>query len=402
MVRTQWALILGILLLAGCAAPTLESRRDAAQTAISALQKGQFDQAEKEAKAQADKDLGNPYARLVQAIVRYKKTMHQLVLDGRTVIFGGLGSGTVNQKYLTGALRDADAELALVEADLAVVAREPRISMELCVACWEIDWDGNGRINDRDRRLPEIEVDENGDDLPDEDPRRRPTFRFDGGDVAWARAFVSFQRAAIDVLLAYDWGEIGTLEARLLEEPGELVIPLVDAGKVAEAKQRILEGLDFSDASRKMYLAETDDDREWVPNPGQKSHPMPLPVDQALYDTWEGVVGDVRRLLEGEEGLSVADAMGLLEGRRRLRVSGYIDIGRMLNHPKDIRIDLRNLEEMDRDHDLNGMMGAFFGEYYRESMKPSPLTKRLLRMKKEVDTGEREFDRKLRYLLWLN
>ena len=38
------------------------------------------------------------------------------------------------------------------------------------------------------------------------------------------------------------------------------------------------------------YLAETDDDREWVPNPKQQSHPMPLPVDAArigaLERTW--------------------------------------------------------------------------------------------------------------------
>lgn len=402
VVRIQWALLLGILMLAGCAAPSLESRRDAAQSAISALQRGKFDQAEKEAKAQAERDRGNPYALLVRAIVRYKKTMHQLVLDGRTVVIGGIGSGAVNQKYLVQALRDADSELALVEADLAVVAEEPSISVELCVACWEIDWDGNGRINDRDRRLPEIEVDADGEDIPEDDPRRRPTFRFDVGDVAWARAFVSFQRAAIDVLLAYDWGPIGTLEERLFDGEGELVIPLVDAPKIAEARQRILEGLAFSDASRDLYLAETDDDREWVPNPRQKSHPMPLPVDQELYDTWEGVVGDVRRLVAGEEGLSVADAMSLLEGRRRVRVGGYIDIGKMLSSPKDIRIDLRDLEKMEHDRDLDGMMAAIFGEYYRKSMKPSPLTKRLLRMKDEVDRGERELDRKLRYLFWIN
>ena len=54
-------------------------------------------------------------------------------------------------------------------------------------------------------------------------------------------------------------------------------------------------------------LAEVDDDREWLPNPKQKSHAMPLTVDDALFDTWGGVLSDVRKLLLGQEGLSVAD-----------------------------------------------------------------------------------------------
>jgi hypothetical protein len=35
-------------------------------------------------------------------------------------------------------------------------------------------------------------------------------------------------------------------------------------------------------------------------------------------------------------------------------------------------------------------------------MRPSPLPRRLDRMKAEVDRGEESLDRKLRYLFWIN
>ena len=37
-----------------------------------------------------------------------------------------------------------------------------------------------------------------------------------------------------------------------------------------------------------------------------------------------------------------------------------------------------------------------------DHMKPSPLLARLARMRREIDTGEDSFGRKLRYLLWFN
>lgn len=388
---------------AGDVAGTGSDAEEAARSAVESLRRGDFEEAEKEAEEALRGSADAPKLRLVRAITRYRRAANQLTLDARTVVIGGLGAGAINQKYLARALEDGESELALVEADLAVAAEDPGVAIELCVACWEIDWNGNGRFDRRDALLPQIEVDERGDELPEDDPRRKPTFRFDVGDVAWARAFVSFQRAAIDVVLAYDWGHVGTLMRIVDEESGVVTIKLVDPSKIATAKQRILEGLAFSDESRRLYLAETDDDREWVPNPRQKDHPMPLPMDQAVYGTWEEVVKDVRALVRGEEGLGVADVFKLAgESPGKKGAHGYIDIGLMLSHPKDIVLNLDALREADEKRDADRLMSATFGEYYKATMKPSPLPKTLLRMKGEIDTEEREFDRKLRYLLWIN
>lgn len=409
MIRHRWVWAAGMALSLGCASPALEgarvaseSDRGAAAQAIAALQQGRFDEAEKLARQSTAADGENPYPRLVGAVVRYKRAMHQLALDGETLVIGGLEAGAINQKYLKVALGDAESELAAVEADLAVVAETRGFSMELCLACWEIDWNANGRVDHRDRLLLQIEQDESGEPIPEDDPRRKPTFRFDDGDIPWARAFVSFQRAALDVLLAYDWSEAAAIARGRRDRPGKIVVRLVDRDRIAQARTRVLEGLAFSDASRRAYLAETDDDREWVPNPRQKSHPMPLPVDSALYDTWEGVVGDVRRLVEGGEGLSVADLLTLAEERTERPPRGYLDVGRMLSSPKDIVIDLEKVEDLDEDREIERLLSALLGEYYVPEMKPSPLPRRLLRMKGEIDREEREFERKLRYLLWLN
>lgn len=405
MTRIRWALLAGAALSLGCAGPTIEggNRGDAAGPAIAALRSGSFDEAERLARERIDADPSSAYPRLVRAIVRYKKANQQLALDGRTVVIGGLEGGAINQKYLRTTLGDAESELAAVEADLAIVARTRGIAVELCLACWDIDWNGNGRIDERDHALFEIEHDERGEEILEGDPRRKPTFRFDDGDVAWARAFVSFERAALDVLLAYDWSDIGGLARRRRDRDTTIVARLVEPARVAEARKRLLEGLAQSDAARRAYLAETDDDREWVPSPRQRSHPMPLPVDQALYDTWEGVVGDVRRLVEGEEGLSAAELMELVGERGGSPPHGYLDVGGMLAHPKDIVLDLREIERLGRARDTEGALSAVLGQRYAGSMKASPLPRRLLRMKHEIDRSEQdELGRKLRYLLWLN
>jgi hypothetical protein len=411
-IRIGWASCACVLLVNGCSGAALEGGRSgppvsatqqqAAKPAVMALQRGDFDVAERLARERIAVDESNPYPRLVRAITRYERTMRQLALDGRTTVASAAETGTLNQKYLRTTLTDAEGDLARVEDDLAFASKRSGIAMELCLACWEVDWNANGTIDDRDRRLLQIEVDEAGESLPDGDPRRKPTFRFDDGDVAWARAFVSFERAALDVLLAYDWSEVAKLARRRRERPDRIVVRLTDPERIAQAKQRILEGLDHSDAARRAYLAETDDDREWVPSPRQKSHPMPMPVDQRLYDTWEGVVGDVRRIVKGDDGIHLGDLLGLAAERIRKPPQGYLDVGRMLDHPKDIVFDMRDLKQLLEAEDMERAVTAILGDAYAREMRPSPLPRRLARMKGDIDRNEKELGRKLRYLLWIN
>jgi hypothetical protein len=407
-----------LLLLAGCSGaggrvsgPPLPQRELAARAAIDELRAGHFAEAAQRAAAVIGVDRDNPYARIVSGIARYRATLHQLRADLMTLAMTAF-RGAINFRYLRTTLEQAERDLASVDEDLAVAARFPELTLDLCISCWEkIDWNGNGRIDSRDGRFLEIELDAEGKEIPEGDPRRRPVFRFDAGDLHWARAFVAFQRALLDLALAYRWSDAQGLieQAREgLPRGGGIVIGLEQPARIASARRQLLEGLGYADAARRAYLAETDDEREWLPNPRQKNHPLPLPVDDALYQTWEGVVGDLKRLLEGTQGLSVAELAQLGDHQWKQPPRGFIDLGRLLSQPRAINIDLGTVmgfaegRREDRETSPEPVLRAFLGDCYRDRMTPSPLIGRMRRMKDEVTRGKESLDRKLRYLFWLN
>lgn len=404
--------MLGVVLFAAACPGTgngprqsdLRARREqAALQAVAALQAGRFEEAERSAHGVLSSDDKNPRARLVSALSGYILLGDRLFKDFITLL-EGVDRGVIDHAFARNTLEKIEKNLAQLDADLEVAARDPEVSMELCLACWEADWNRNGRIDSRDRRLFEIEEDETGQSIPSDDPRRRPTFRFDIGDVYWARAMLSFQRALIELLLGYRLADLGSdlqaLSQRLTREQGSLTIHLADKRRIVAARELILAGIAHAERSQKEYQAETDDDREWVPNPRQKNHPMPLPVDDALYQTWAAILVDTRQLIAGEEGLGVAEAMKLVSARMPFQPSGFLSIRKLLFEPKDLVINVPDLKDALLRPDA--ALRSLFGDAYVSSMKPSQLLSRLARMREEVRRGDESFNRKLRYLFWLN
>lgn len=402
MKQLATAMLFGFaVLLLGCAAgPSVQERRLSAAKSIEALQRADFETAESEADAVLAMDPGNSFSALVRAVTVYKATLHNLFLDMQSTVAAAIFGRGLNTRYLLFSLETADKAFAEIEGDLAVAAAEPAVDLTLCLACLEYDWNRNGEIDAQDRYLLEIEVDAHGEKIPKDDPRRRPTYRFDYGDVLWARAFIAFHRAAVSLVMAFDAAAI--FENFVQAQRETLTITLASKEKLTAAKQHILTGLDFSDKSREAYLAETDDDREWLPNPRQKNHPMPLSVDDALYDTWRLVVSDVRKLITGEEGLSLAELAQLGDIQWDRPPDGYLDIGRIFREPETRVIRIDDLEEIDDHNDPNAALGRVLGKYRVANMKHSMLIRRLSRMKAEVETGQESIERKLRYLLWVN
>jgi hypothetical protein len=138
-----------------------------------------------------------------------------------------------------------------------------------------------------------------------------------------------------------------------------------------------------------------------VPNPRQQSHPVPLAMDETIYATWAGVTGDVRRMLNSDEGLGMRALVSMIEPRAAFLVpDAYVDFGAMLRDPKDVVIDLS--DESDKPQNIDRVLRGVLGNGYRTGMKPSPLTERLHHMKDDLDRGGETIEHKLRYLLWLN
>jgi hypothetical protein len=401
MQRT-WVMIL--LCAAACGQPEPKTPHPSgpASPVVLALRAGKFEDALRATTEVLARDPHNAEASAVRAIARYQRAGVMLVNELGTVIDKAEGLKFFDHEQGRAAWQQFSTELEAVDRDLAIVAADPSFALELCIACWEHDWNRNGRIDDGDRKLFELEYDGKGGQLADGDPRRRPTYRFDYGDVLWARAMVSFQRAGVDLVLAYRWSELDKLFHSEGDDPPRLTIKLVDPGRVKHARELILAGLSHADQTREAYLAETDDDREWVPNPRQHSFVMPLAVDAQLYATWAAITGDLRRILESKEGISLREAAAALIGAHAAAElpNAYVDLGRMLREPTDIILDLD--DHAPRPQMYERVLRGLLGHGYAESMRASPLVGRVRHMKEEVERGQDTIDRKLRYLLWLN
>lgn len=377
-------------------------RQDPARSAaaVRATQAGQFDVAQREADVVLRAEPRDATAAAVRAIARYQRAGETLVIKIGEVIERGENLKFLDHEQGRRVWLSFLGELEAIDRDLAIAATDPRFALELCLACWEKDWNRSGEIDDRDRRLFELEFDGKGGELAVGDPRRRPTFRFDIGDVLWARAMISFQRGLVELVLAYQWSELDKLFSGNDEQ--RLVIKLVEPRRVKRARDLFIAGLTFSGQERDAYLRETDDDREWLPNPRQKSYAMPLAVDDKLYATWAAVLGDVQRMLTSTEGISLREAAALVLGNddAQLMPNAYVDLGRMLREPADIVFDLR--DGGSKSASIERIMRGLLGNGYAESMRASPLVGRLRHMRNELERGEDTVDRKLRYLFWIN
>ncbi len=384
--------------------PNNDQQRKVASPAVEALAAGSFEKAGQQAGELLEKDSTNSSAAAVRAFVDYHDTMSSL-FDDMVVVFDAMESGgSPDYERAREALDRAEGSLAEIDKDLAIAAADPGFVLELCPACWERDWNHDGRVDDGDKHILEVEFDRTGADLPDGDSRRRPTYRFDVGDAIWARAMVSFQRGFINMVLAYSWADSTKLMAAFFSKPNQITIKLEDASRMAKARDLYLQALDYSDQCRAAYLAETDDDREWVPSPQQTNYGAPLPVDEALYQTWEGVVRDLRMLLQGKEGLQLALLAEFDENPWPRAPQGFVNIGKLFSQPIDINLDIATLENINFENidEVEKGLASFLGRYWEGSMKPTPLVKRVKRMADELERGEESLERKLRYLFWIN
>jgi hypothetical protein len=400
----KWLLVFAVV--GACGQPESSPRAPQQRSlesasAVAAIREARFADAAHEASAVLARDPKNATAAAIRAITTYQQAASHVFDELGAVMEHAEGLHFFDHERGRAAWIAALAQLDAVDRDLATAAADPSFVLDLCLACWNYDWNHSGEIDERDRKFFELEYDGKGDALPQHDPRRRPTFRFDVGDIDWARAMIAFQRAGIELVLAYRWSELDKLFVR---SDGErrLVVALVDAGRVKHAHAMIVQGLALAERCRLEYLAETDNEREWVPNPRQSNHAMPLEVNDALFQKWADVIADVRRLLASEQGLSLQEVGAAVLGDRAgmMMPNAYVDVGRMLREPTDVVIDLRD------DHDtpevFERVLRGILGHGFVSSMSGSPLVGRLRHMKGEVDRGEDTFERKLRYLIWLN
>jgi hypothetical protein len=153
---------------------------------------------------------------------------------------------------------------------------------------------------------------------------------FDAADVHWLRGYCHMLAAMTEVILAYDWTEViescGHLFFARVEGPhgflteGQKVfdyqgtdiadvialihllrMPVRDKAGMGRALEHLEAMVAQSRATWKLILAETDDDREWIPGPHQKSALTGLRVTKEMVDGWMAFLDEAEALLKGKK-----------------------------------------------------------------------------------------------------
>ncbi len=173
---------------------------------------------------------------------------------------------------------------------------------------WEIDIDGDGTITPFEKHF--FWVAKRGDNQiaafsginsPNEYYERqfiKPVIKLDQSDVYWAAAYLNFAEAALNLVLSYN-----------VDLAGKDVVVLNDEKRVAmRAYPRLLEGIATSRRLRESLLKETDNDREWIPNPKQTQTSFPLVLDAQSFATWGQLLEHMDALFRGRTLLGGAPA----------------------------------------------------------------------------------------------
>jgi len=223
-------------------------------------------------------------------------------------------------------------DLATVETTLAPMTdREAKIVVDLNNV--RFDLRGDGKPDDSETLGSIIATLSMAPRTPSDKPAPFEV-AFDNGDAFWLRGYCNLLSASIEFMLAYDWRltfeRTGHLfYPRVAPPPFDLALqspdvqrdsffgdsfqiadlitlvheirwPLVEASRMQSAHAHLKQVIAMSRASWKSILAETDDDREWIPGPQQKNGVFPgMRVTQEQVDGWLNALNDLDAALDG-------------------------------------------------------------------------------------------------------
>jgi hypothetical protein len=219
-------------------------------------------------------------------------------------------------------------DLSKAEATLAQV-KSPAVKLPLHFGLIRLDFDGDGKAGD-DETLWKVYGRFNPGANVSADAARTFVIAFDRGDVDWLRGYCHVLSAMTESLLAYDFEDIFTrsgyllfdgakapaaflVEPKVPKEPFSISqildivamihlvrLPVAEPERLKSALAHMEAMVALSRSSWKFILAETDDDREWVPNPKQKSVVPNVRVTNDMVDGWARFLDEFESILGGK------------------------------------------------------------------------------------------------------
>jgi hypothetical protein len=219
-------------------------------------------------------------------------------------------------------LRKADATLARI--------KDPNVKLPLHFGLIRLDFNGDGRA-DGDETLWKVYTRFNRqvEGKVTAEAARDFVIAFDRGDVDWLRGYCHLLMAIGEVALAHDFDELFSETGYLFFAGAKPPHPFLQAvkgqrfdfGQIAdyvamihlirlkvvepkrlEAALGHLEAMiGLSRSSWKAILAETDDDREWIPNPKQATVMPGGHVSDEMVKGWFAVLDEFEAVLAGKK-----------------------------------------------------------------------------------------------------
>lgn len=224
------------------------------------------------------------------------------------------------------------ADLTVAEATLSLV-KDDAVSLPIHFGLVRLDINGDGKATEDEtlwkiyaRLNAQVERDKiSGTDAAG--------FRiaFDRGDVAWLRGYCHLLMTLSEVYLAHDAKTlfehtahmffvspttpfpflknkpkgINDFDAALIGDIATFVhllhFPVKEPARMTSAIQHLESMIALSKESWKYYLAETDDDHEWIPNPMQNTVMPGVKVSAEMVKGWLDFLDEVEAILTGKK-----------------------------------------------------------------------------------------------------
>lgn len=224
------------------------------------------------------------------------------------------------------SFRDCDATLAQIKSD--------DVKLPIHFGMIKLDLNGDGKVSEPES-LWRLYAKISHNSLMTEDSARAFYINLDRGDVHWLRGYTHLLSSLLEFYLAYDSSNTFNATAHLVfnnvdspykflaqERPGkhahhfgretnEIVDwiafvhlinwKLIDQKRMETALHDLEEVVAQSRVSWKFIMAETDDDREWLPNPNQTGVLPNMHVTEEMVRSWGRVMDESEKVLKGEK-----------------------------------------------------------------------------------------------------
>lgn len=309
------------------------------------LQQGQLEKAQEHLDAILAADAKHEQARFALGVVHVLSAIEQLGQEQYQYgALSGAGSNVpifrlpvpsnpnpeeVTYTQVRQVISHFQTRLAAAEAILAQVDLKQEVKLPIDLLSIRLDLNGNKRADEFENFASLFGV---ANRVRPGTPAADLKVAFDHGDVPWLRGYCHFLCAFCDLILAYDHQQMFDVSGHLIypkavrpdtdlppldlerqnrpEFSRDIMdaiaaihlanFPLKEPKRMSSARAHLLEMIRTSRESWVLIQAETDNDREWLPNPAQTGV-LRIPVTREFIDGWHGVLAEMEDLLEGRK-----------------------------------------------------------------------------------------------------